>query len=252
MMIFVALAMLCGACVSTTDAPDLEGSGPPEIQPDIVRRHADEFAGDLADRAPGSQGEQAASFYILGHLQQAGYVVRLDGVPVGNLVSSTNLMALPPSGDDPEAVVAVPYDTGGNLAIGVFLELARALHATEPEHAVEFVAMGAEGGGGEADQLGSRRLIKVLSDEEIDPVVITLSVFKAGVGDVFVDGTGPIAAGLRRTARRLGLREPTEVPPPSPHDDTVFARAGFDHVIVYGRPVEVGGTLLEYLASAGD
>jgi hypothetical protein len=169
------------------------------------------------------------------------------------LVSSTNLMALPPSGDDPEAVVAVPYDTGGNLALGVFLELARALHVTEPEHAVEFVAMGAEGGGGGvADQLGSRRLIKVLSDEAIDPAVITLGESKAGVGDVFVDGTGPIAAGLRRTARQLGLREPTEVPPPSPHDDTVFARAGFDHVIVYGQPVEVGGLLLEYLASAGD
>jgi hypothetical protein len=244
-MTVVALATMCAACVGTAEPPDLEGSGPPNIREEVVRQHAREFSTELADRDPGSQGEQAASFYILGHLQQAGYVIRLDAVPVGNLVSSTNLMALPPGGDDPEVVVPVSYDSGGDLALAVFLELARALHVADPEHSVEFVALGAE-----KDRLGSRRLARVLLDEDLDPVVVTLEITQAGVGDVFVDGDGATAAGLRRTAEQLGFE--AEVPPPGSNQQTVFERAGLDQVDVRGQPVEVGRVVLEYLVAERD
>jgi hypothetical protein len=245
---FVALAVF-SACVATTDPPALEGSGPAEIRDEVVRRHGREFDGELADRRAGSQGEQAASFYILGHLQQAGYVVRLDGVPVGNLVRSTNLMALPPSKGDPEVVVAVPYDTGSGLTLGVFLELARALHAATAEHAVEFVALGAEGTGGDDRELGSRRLIKVLADEGADPLIITLS---ASGGEFFAEGDEEAAEPLRDLARRQGLRTTDVYGPPEAHRPTVFERAGFDHVRVGGPTPGVGAVLLEYLSSAGD
>jgi hypothetical protein len=251
-MTVVALATMSAACVGTAEPPDLEGSGPPDIRESVVRRHAREFSTELADRDPGSQGEQAASFYILGHLQQAGYVVRLDAVPVGNLVSSTNLVALPPNGDDPEVVVPASYDSGNDLALGVFLELARALHVADPEHAVEFVALGAEEARGGNDKLGSRRLTRVLLDEDVEPVIVTLDITQAGVGDVFVDGDGPTAAGLRRMADRLGFEAPAELPPPQSSQRSVFERAGWDHVYVRGQPVEVGRVVLEYLVAEGD
>jgi hypothetical protein len=251
-MTLVALAIMCAACEGTAELPDLEGSGPPDIREEVVRRHAREFSTELADRSPGSQGEQAASFYILGHLQRAGYVVRLDAVPVGNLVSSTNLMALPPGGEDPEVVVPVSYDTGGDLALAVFLELARALHVAAPEHSVEFVALGAEGARRGEDMLGSRRLARVLLDEDLDPVIVSLDVTQAGGGAVFVEGEGEAGSGLRRTAELLGFQSPPEVPPPRSNQRSVFERAGWDHVFVRGRAVEVGRVLLEYLAAEGD
>ena len=252
-MTVVALATVSAACVGTAERPDLEGSGPPDISESVVGRHARESSTELADRDPGSQGEQAASFYILGHLQQAGYVVRLDAVPVGNLVSSTNLVALPPGGDDPEVVVPVSYDSGGDLALAVFLELARALHAADPEHSVEFVALGAEGGRGDDALLGSRRLTRVLLDEGVDPIIVTLDIIQTGAGGVFVDGDGEAADGLRRTAERLHFEAPAEVPPPPQSSRrSVFERAGWDHVYVRGRPVEVGRVVLEYLVAVGD
>jgi hypothetical protein len=252
-MTVVALATMCAACVGTGEPPDLEGSGPADIREEIVRRHAREFSTELADRDPGSQGEQAASFYILGHLQQAGYVVRLDAVPVGNLVNSTNLVGLPPGGDDPEVVVPVSYDTGGDLALAVFLELARALHVADPEHSVEFVALGAEGTRGDDALLGSRRLTRVLLDEEVNPVIVTLDITQAGDGGVFVDGDGAAAGGLRRTAERLDVEAPAAIaPPPQSSQRSVFERAGWDHAYVRGQPVEVGRVVLEYLVAEGD
>jgi hypothetical protein len=243
------LLFLCAAC-SQAVAPDLESSGPPRIQDDVVRRHAREFE-ELAGRAPGSQEEQAASYYILGHLQRAGYVVRLDAVPVRNLVSSTNLMALPPSGDDPQFVVAAPYDEKSDRAVAVWLELARALHAVVDDHSVEFVALGAETDRGRAGELGSRRLAKVLLDAEVDPVVVTVSAASTEVGDVAIRGDGPTADGLSRTAARLDLEVAAEGPPLTT-EQTVFEQAGFEHVQVHGRASEVGRLVLEYLSGEAD
>jgi hypothetical protein len=244
----LALLLLCTAC-SQAAAPDLEGSGPPHIQDEVVSRHAREF-GELANRAPGSQEEQAASYYILGHLQQAGYVVRLDAVPVRNLVSSTNLMALPPSGNDPEVVVAAPYDEGSDLTVAVWLELARALHAADRDHSVEFVALGAETVRDRNGQLGARRLARVLLDADVDPVVVTMDVAEVGAGGVGVDGVGPAADGLRQTTAQLGLEETAEGP--ASIERTVFEQAGFEHVHVRGRPSEVGRVLLDYLTGGAD
>jgi hypothetical protein len=156
--------LLCSCTDGGSARPSVEPTGPPTVRPEVAERHAREFRTDLSDREPGSQGEEAASVYLLGHLQQAGYTVLLDPVPVANLVRSTNVVALPPSGADPTVVVVVPYDDSGDPgAIGSFLELARALRVAAPEHSVEFVALGAESAG----RRGSRRLIESLDDPRV-------------------------------------------------------------------------------------
>jgi hypothetical protein len=111
--------------------------------------------------------------------------VELDAVPVEDTVRSSNVVALPPDGEPPEVVVAIGYDTtdevrGFGRGVGIFLELARALRVAEPEHSVEFVALGAEHTDVNGGQLGSRRLIRILKDAEVDPEVVQI-VMKTGI-----------------------------------------------------------------------
>lgn len=173
--ILLALFALVSCTVGDTPRPTVSPTGPPEIQPDAIQAHAEQFADDLPEREAGSQQEFAAATYITAHLQQAGYVVEFDAVPVANTVRSTNVVALPPSTNDPEYLVAVAYDASGRPdAVGVFLEIARALRVAVPDHPVEFVALGAESATVEGGRLGSRRLIKILSDRELEPEVLYL------------------------------------------------------------------------------
>ena len=158
-----------------TPRPTTSPTGPPTIDPDAIEAHAAQFEGDLPERTAGSQQEFAAATYITAHLQQAGYVVEFDSVPVADTVRSTNVVALPPSTEDPELLVTVAYDQGSDdRAIGVFLELARALNASDPGHSVEFAALGAESAEVEGGSLGSRRMIKLLQDRDLDPEVIAV------------------------------------------------------------------------------
>ena len=158
-----------------TPRPTTSPTGPPSIEPDAIEAHAAQFEEELWDRSAGSQEEFAAATYITAHLQQAGYVVEFDSVPVADTVRSTNVVALPPSTEDPEFLVTVAYDKGSDdRAIGVFLELARALNVVEPGHSVEFAALGAETAEVEGGSLGTRRMIKLLQDRELDPEVIAV------------------------------------------------------------------------------
>lgn len=129
-----------------------------------------------------------AGSYILGHLQLAGFAPFLDAVPVRDQVRSTNVVAPPPSGDPPDVVVAVAYDTGigsevSGQRIGLFLEMARALNVAEPSHQVAFVAMGAES----VEHRGSRRLARYLLDQGWEPAVYT-------IGDELPDDEDALAA----------------------------------------------------------
>ena len=232
--------------------PQVEPTGPPTVQMNDVEGHAAQFDGDVPERRAGTQNEQAGSVYLLGHLQQAGYVVRLDSVPVSNLVRSTNVVAVPPSGEDPVVVVVVPYDTGedpepSGASLGLFLEVARALRVAVPEHSTEFVALGAEhtdiGGG----RLGSRRLVRELFDDDLDPVVIVLG----NIGDrVGFSARGPAAPAINEIAARAGIQVPTS-PLKTLPDDDVWLRAGLDFAVVSGAPEEVGAVLVEYLVERG-
>ncbi|MDQ3646688.1 MAG: hypothetical protein M3345_07105, partial [Actinomycetota bacterium] len=116
------LLLVTGCAGEPSTRPAAVPTGPPEVRLDIVADHTREFDVDVPSRAAGSQEEFAAAAYITGHLQQAGYVVRLDGVPVADLVRSTNVVAL--SDVDPKVVVAIPYDTGpsegGGAEVGLF------------------------------------------------------------------------------------------------------------------------------------
>ena len=163
-------------------------SGPPTIDYELVRQHALQFDVDVPSRPPGSQHELAAATYILGHLQLAGYGPTLAAVPVKDQVQSTNVVAFPASGEDPTVVVTVGYAHDGTSseegsAIGLFLELARALNVADPDHTVGFVAVG-------AGEVGDSRLERFLEERDLDPEIIQIPIGDADitvVGDELLD-----------------------------------------------------------------
>jgi len=215
----------------------------------VIDEHAGQFDGALADRPAGSQREFAAATYILGHLQKAGYVPLLDPVPVEDTVRSTNVVAPPPFGETPGVVFAVSYDTGPDAqgrgaALGLWLELARALYARDEEHAVEFVALGAENTRSNGGNLGSRRLVEFLNDDDMDPLVVVLDGVTSG--EKLFGASGDDAPELFAAADRAGV----EVGSPEPlrPTDAVLERAGVRHVSVTGHVEDVGRVLLEFLA----
>ena len=204
LLLFVLVSCTGGGTPRPTASP----SGPPTIQPDVIARHAEQFDEDLPERRAGSQQEFAAATYITAHLQQAGYVVEFDSVPVANTVRSTNVVALPPSTEDPNVLVVTAYDEGSDAgSIGAFLEVARALRVAVPDHSVEFAALGAESADVAGGELGSKRMIKLLQDRDLTPTVIAFE--------------------LPSAARAL------------------YEGAGFDYSVVEGRPEDLLDVLAE-------
>jgi hypothetical protein len=237
-----ALCLVFTACSSGTELPiNNEASGPPEVRPEVVARHAEQLDGELGERPAGSQREQIAAQYVLGHLQRAGYLVSLDTVPVGNLVESTNLIALPPSENDPKVVVTAPYDTPegratGGEEVGFLLELARAFNVASPDHDVEFAALAADSTGGQSGRLGSRRLVRDLLDENVSPAIVQISDIEE---EDPVDALGPLGKEIVPSASR-------------PIDDMgMFAQAGMERASVLGDPEELGALLIDYLEQVG-
>lgn len=226
--------------------------GPPQIVLKTVEQHARQFDDDVPVREAGTQQELAAATYLTGHLQQAGYTVRLESVPVGDLVRSTDVAALPPSGGAPRAVVVVPYDTAPDLPpqgedLGVFLELARALRVHQRAHAVEFVALGAELTDRDGGSLGTRRLVRLLVEAEQAPPVIVIAVAPGGGFDV--TGTG-VASELDEIASSAGLERAVRADPALPRllDSTkVLGAANLEFAVARGGAEEVGLVLLSWL-----
>jgi hypothetical protein len=256
----LAAAVLASCSSSNGEAPKVRASGPARVRIEVVARHAGELdEGELASRPAGSQQEGAAAAYVLGHLQQAGYGARLEGVPVANTVSSTDVLALPPAGGAPDIVVAVPYDTGAGpdragARVGLFLELARALAVADPGHRVGFAALGAEAtkvGGG---HLGSRRLVRLLEGEGEGASIVTIEAIELE-GAANFGAFGLEVSPVTDVAERLGVPV-APLPPPEPvvgreltERARVFTEAGLDHVAIAGGAAEVGRVLLEYLAA---
>jgi hypothetical protein len=250
----VAAMAASTACANPARRPQTQSqsAGPPEVRLATVRAHSEQF--DQADprRAAGSQGEGIAATYLLGHLQRSGYEVYLDPVPVSNLVSSTNVVALPAAGEDPSVVVVVPYDTAPGTpdtspALGLFLEVARALKVTSEGPAVEFVALGAERAEVAGGRLGSRRLAQFMRDRAQHPVVVSLE-------DVALGGRGPavVSDGASKdivaAARAAGVMVRTEDGRTPTLE--VFSAAGFRSVALGGPAGTAGPVLLEYLAAS--
>lgn len=245
--LLLALLALVSCTANETPRPAARPSGPPAIDADAIEAHARQFADELPDRLAGSQQEFAAATYITAHLQQAGYVVEFDSIPVENTVRSTNVVALPPSTKDPLYLVASSYDgSGPTPSVGVFLELARALRASVPEHSVEFVALGAEESDIPDAPLGTRRMIKLLQDRELTPKVIFLTnspppgEFKAYGADA--EKLNALAYGNDAV-----LTQELMISPGS----DLFAEAGFDTTLVAGDPARIGQILLRFLADEG-
>ena len=242
-----ALVVLMSCATAPERRAEPASSGPARVRSEVVRRHAEQFRTELPERPAGSQEEELAATYVLGHLQRAGYVVFLDPVPVADLVQSTNVMALPPSGEDPAAVVVVPYDTSADapdhaVSLGLFLELARATFAAAPDHSIEFVALGAQHADVSGGRLGARRLARYVADRDQHPVVLSLQALGEQGG---VSAAGPAAPDLEALARRLGVATAP------PHEDDpvaeVFTAAGFETTSVGGGADGAGQVLLHWL-----
>jgi hypothetical protein len=253
----VALSAHC--TISSGGAPEAQTTGPPRVDERMVARHARHLDDDLARRPAGSQQEEAAADYIRGYLQRAGYRTRLAAVPVGDAGGSRDVLAVPPSGDTPETVVAVAYDTEnahapGGEEIGLFLELARALKVVDPRHSVEFVALGAEHAQVRGGHPGSRQLVELLIDEDHEPLVITIEAIGGEMQGRF-SAFGPEVSAMTDVARQLDIPV-TPLPPPDPEVGRdlagrarVFRLAGLDHIAVAGGASEVGRVLVRSLAS---
>jgi hypothetical protein len=253
--VLLCAAVACSPDVRKFEAQDVEG--PPEVQVDVVDQHAEQFETDVPERPAGSEEEQIAAAYILGTLQQNGYFARLDPVPVADLFRSTNVIAEPEGGgEDPDAIVVVPYGTGpdspdNNEAIGLFLELSRALNVAAPGHKVQFAALGAEYSDREGGSLGSRRLAKFLMDEGQDPLVIQLVDISAE-GSSFV-ATGPGADDLDEIEQDIeGGASTTQRNSIHLEGPDVFSAAGFDRILVQGGSEILGPVLLQFLSELGD
>ena len=253
--LLICLLLLGGCASGAGDAELATATGPPSIDFEAVEEHAEQFDTEVPVRLAGTQEEGVASAYLLGHMQQAGYLVRLDGVPVKDLVRSTNVVAPPPSGEDATAALVVGYDTGtdgsGAGPLGLWLELARALNVAEPDHTVMFVALGANHPDAGGIPLGEKRLVRFLEEEELEPTVLQLE-------NAARDGTlveGPLADQLASVIpgevevaegpRSCGLQLDHGPPPP---DCNLLHDAGFEHTSVTGLSSKIGGALLRYLS----
>lgn len=243
---------LCAGCSTVPEGQKSTkpATGPPEIQLQTIEEHASQFDEEEPVRNAGTQQELAASAYIVAHLTDAGYVSRLDAVPVKDLVRSTNVVALPPSGREPQAIVVVAYDSTDHsspsgVAIALWLEVARALRAVDPDHSVQFVALGAEhttiGGG----HLGSRRLARQLTDDERDPPVL-VAVEGMDLGSELVIVAGSERGPLLELAESEGFQTGTGAAGVGPGE--VFEAAGFDSAVIGGGAEAAGRVLLAYLS----
>ncbi len=238
------------ACTASSPARDpAEVEGPARVEMTTVEEHAEQFNTDVPVREAGSQEEQAAASYITGTLQRNGYLVRLEAVPVGDLVSSSNLIGQPPGGELPQVIVTVAYGTDGDgdsdgLALGLFLELARALNVEEPDHQVFFVGLGAEDAEAEGGYLGSRRLAQMMTDEDWDPLVVQLiDITEGGQLGASGDRADEFIEAMTATTGPFVEFDPGSVTV----EVDVFARAGFESLLVTGDAEKLSEVLLDYL-----
>jgi hypothetical protein len=214
-----------------------------------VAAHAAQFDDKLPSRPAGSQEEEIASSYLLAHMQTAGYLVRLDGVPVKDQVRSTNVLGAPPDGRPPTIVLAVAYDTppgGGSdgALLGLWLELARALNVKDPGHSVEFAALGADHAELPGAPLGERRLAQLLSDQQLTPEIVQI---------VSTDGPVSAAGPLAEEILKLVPRGVTAGNVPGVCSEAAcdpLRAAGLAHTYVSGPPGVLAPILLRYLAHA--
>lgn len=246
----IAALVLLGACANEA-APgvDVDVPGPASVQVGVIEDHAASFEAEVPEREAGSQQEQVAASYITGTLQQNGYIARLESVPVGDLVRSTNVIGVPGGSEEPTAVVVVPYGTGSGgavdpVTVGLFLELARALNVETPGHNVYFVALGAEFADEEGGNLGSRRLVRFMLDEGWDPLVIQLLDVAKGE-PIFVSGAGADDLIEMMTASTGPFTDYEEGELTIEPD--VFQAGGFERMLISGDPEKVGEALIDYL-----
>lgn len=246
-----ALASLAlTGCIATAERFETqEVRGPARVEMETVLAHAEQFDTEVADRPAGSQNEQIAASYITGTLQQNGYLVRLESVPVGDLVRSSTLIGAPAGATEPDVAVIVPYGSGpgrpGNgIEVGLFIELSRALTVEEPRHTVYFIAVGADFGAPQGEALGSRSLARFMTDQGWNPLVLQLvDVIDGAPLSVSGDRSDELVDAMTAMTGPFTAYDDGDVEV----DQDVFEAAGFDRMLVTGDPEKLGEVLLDYL-----
>ncbi len=220
------------------------------MQLDVVDQHARQFYQDVPVRRPGSQEELAAATYLLGHLEQAGYAVRLEGVPVADLVRSTNVLTVPPEDDAPAVLVCAVYDTGpsgtDDFALGIFLEIARAAAVSgDGSPRARFAALGAEHADESGGHLGSRRLAQVFTEQGNE---MSLSILIAGGGPDLLIG-GSYADHVGGLADRRGYRyEAFSDARFMLETAEILGHISRHHLVIAGPPEQAGALVLELIS----
>ncbi|MEM9482273.1 MAG: M20/M25/M40 family metallo-hydrolase [Cyanobacteria bacterium P01_F01_bin.116] len=161
----------------------------------------------LSGRSAGSAKEQEAATYLMGRLEDFGYIPHSQGFSFdyqGETFTSANIIAEREGSSGKQILIGAHYDTapsetrehstleGTNdnaSGVGVLLELAQRLDL-ETTHTVKFILFGAE----EVGFVGSRYYVSSMSEEAIRNTLVMVNLDGLIVGDQMYFHAGKRAA----------------------------------------------------------
>lgn len=196
----ISLGVLLAAAVALPAAPSAQARISGERARDAVRHIA-----SFGQRPAGGRHERKVANYVAGELASFGYAVKTQRVRLPNGKYSRNVVGR--TGGAPRVIVVAHidgvYDTvaanDNGSGVAVLLEIARALR---DRPGVLVAGLGAEERHvtGSRYHLGSRKLVRSLSEDEREGVVFALSLDMVGVGPTL--NVRGLEASPNRSARR--------------------------------------------------
>ena len=196
----IALGVLLASAIALPAPPSAEARVSGERALDAVRHIA-----SFGQRPAGGRHERKVANYVAGELASFGYTVKIQRVALPNGKYSRNVVGR--TAGPLRAIVVAHIDGVYNTVaandngsgVGVMLEVARALR---DRPGVLVAGLGAEERHvtGSAYHLGSRKLVRKLSEEEREGVVFALSLDMVGVGPTL--NVRGLEASPNRSARR--------------------------------------------------
>lgn len=237
-----------------TATPTPTRTPPVEVDVSSLREVVDVLAEDLGPREATSRGFARAARFVERRLDDLGYDVRTQPVPVPAGTSwgvdvpageSVNVVAVAPGTDlaQPHLVVGAHLDTvpqapGGvdnASGISVVLEVARLASLRPPPQPVVFVAFGAEEPRGPGDDLhhfGSQAYVAALPPEQREALIGAIAIDSVGISGGGVPvctadvGPDPFTQSVRQAVRQADVPQRSCANRTSDHWS--FVRAGLD------------------------
>ena len=214
------------------------------LDDDALKEHIRALAVEIGLRNAGSNGDEQASRYIAGEIDELGWTAerRPFALPQGG--ESWNVVGIPPGFDErqPYVIVGGHYDSlngpGANdnaTGIAVALEIARVVDERPPSLPVVFVAFGAEERQPTPQRehhVGSQHYVEKMSSAARKNLVAFVNIDMVGRGDVIQCprmSSGPREGADRclRLGRELGIAVRERVTPDW-SDNGSFLREGLN------------------------